>query len=147
MPVIECDASETRAIDCELWVDLISQRALEDRRRALEAISPTAWNTACSMFTGRATTRKRWTLDFITSSRALPCGRRASLPAEYFFLRDPDGDGALILWGDDVWEEEDETGRVWLRTYVPLRRYDPERDPSLTGEDQEVERFAGLDFD
>lgn len=153
MPVVECDQSESRAIDCELWVDLISQRALEDRARALKAEG--LWERACALFNAAATRRKHSTLSFIVSSRAMPDGTRASLPADYQWLRDPQGDRLLIVWGD-VFEDAG-IGRVELRPYVPLARFvesgddfgpcrkrQVDRDPDCTG--VSAERFESLDL-
>lgn len=152
MPVIELSEAETRTVDRELMLDYVSQLAIEDRRAALSQM-PGALEHAQQMWFGRATTQKRSTLSFIARDRALPCGARAELPAEFFWVRCPEDNLLILFWGEDAIVEGD---RARLRMpYVPLPRYldDDELDAlqraraaERVDADTGGDRFAGLDL-
>lgn len=154
MPVIELSEAETRTVDRELMLDYVSQLAIEDRRAALSQM-PGALEHAQRMWFGRATTQKRSTLTYFVRDRVLPCGERAALPADFYWVRCPVDNLLILFWGEDAIVEGD---RARLRVpYVPLPRYlEAEeadrlkrylsRRGSLPERGEGGDRFAGLDL-
>ena len=146
MPVIECSALESRAINSELFAGTLHRLAWEERcRNAPQTVMghtlPELLALGRDLYYAADTKRKRWILTEVVCSRALFDGSRASFPEVLYWLRDPGKLGAktqqdpladlcLLAWGD-VWEEIGD-GRVRLRMpYDPLPHYVDPADADL----------------